>query len=164
MPPTPVSALGRRAFLSAAGALTMAPLFASKARAENAGDSAERHPLLITQHSQIARSRDAALAELQPTKAQLEQGLEIHQRALVFDAYGFAPRAALDAARVSAAIEEGASAAELRDLREELGMTQAALVAAERLEFAEAMRCAGVTSIFQNAGEEGSDPLRLLKR
>ena len=43
-------------------------------------------------------------------------------------------------------------------------MMRAVNVAAERAEFAEALRAAGVTCIFQNAGEEGNDPLRLLKR
>jgi membrane dipeptidase len=52
----------------------------------------------------------------------------------------------------------------VQDLQEELGMTQAAVVAAERAEFNEAMLTSGVTAIFQNAGEEGQDPLRLMKR
>src|SRR5690606_6193700 len=34
----------------------------------------------------------------------------------------------------------------------------------ERAEFDEALRCGGVTCIFQNAGEEGQNPLRLMKR
>ena len=43
-------------------------------------------------------------------------------------------------------------------------MTRAALDAAERREFEEAFRCAGVTCVFQNAGEEGQEHHRLLKR
>ena len=43
-------------------------------------------------------------------------------------------------------------------------MTRCATDAAERKEFLEAFRAAGVTCIFQNAGEEGNDPLRLIKR
>src|SRR5690606_20649809 len=89
---------------------------------------------------------------------------DLHRQTLVFDTYGFAPRAALDPARMTQLIEAGASDLEVQDLREELSMTQAAVVAAERAEFDEAMRCRGVTAIFQNAGEEGQDPLRLLKR
>lgn len=126
--------------------------------------SVDRDPLLITEHTGIAQRRDAALAILQPSRAELERGLSLHRDSLVFDAYGFAPRAAVDPVRLSTAIEEGASDAELQDLREEMGMTQAAVVEAEQIEFAEAMRCAGVTCIFQNAGEEGQDPLRLMKR
>ncbi len=34
----------------------------------------------------------------------------------------------------------------------------------ERKEFLDAFQAAGVTCIFQNAGEEGNDPLRLIKR
>ena len=33
----------------------------------------------------------------------------------------------------------------------------------ERVEFMEAWGAAGVTCIFQNAGEEGQDPMRLVK-
>ena len=58
----------------------------------------------------------------------------------------------------------GASDEVLDDLRETMTMTRAAQVAEERDEFREAMRCGGVTCIFQNAGEEGHDPLRLMKR
>ena len=43
-------------------------------------------------------------------------------------------------------------------------MTRWATDPAERDEFLGAMRAAGVTAIFQNAGEEGNDPIRLLKR
>ena len=43
-------------------------------------------------------------------------------------------------------------------------MTRWATDAGERKEFLEAMYASGVTCIFQNAGEEGSDPLRLIKR
>lgn len=127
-------------------------------------ESLDRDPLLTTTHAGIAQGRDAALAVLKPSRAELERGLAIHRRSLVFDAYGFAPRAAVDPVQLSAAIEEGASDAELQDLREEMAMTRAAVVDAERLELVEAMRCAGVTCIFQNAGEEGQDPFRLMKR
>jgi membrane dipeptidase len=43
-------------------------------------------------------------------------------------------------------------------------MTRCATDEHERKEFFEAFRAAGVTCIFQNAGEEGNDPLRLIKR
>jgi membrane dipeptidase len=112
----------------------------------------------------IDRAREAGLALLQPTPAQLEHAAELHTSARVFDAYGFAPRAAIDAARVNEAASGGASATELNDLREECSMTRMATDARERKEFFDAFRAAGVTCIFQNAGEEGNDPLRLLKR
>lgn len=43
-------------------------------------------------------------------------------------------------------------------------MTRAATVDLEREEFIRAWNAAGVTCIFQNCGEESSDPLRLIKR
>jgi membrane dipeptidase len=57
---------------------------------------------------------------LKPTPAQLQHGLELHAQSLVFDSYGFAPRAAVDGQAIAAAIEEGALAAEVEDLREEM--------------------------------------------
>ena len=43
-------------------------------------------------------------------------------------------------------------------------MTRCVTDPAERAEFIQAWKAAGVTCIFQNAGEEGQDPLRLVKR
>jgi membrane dipeptidase len=125
---------------------------------------ARRHPLLVTANPVIARARDAALAVLQPKPGELERGLQLHQQSVVFDAYGFAPRAAVDGAALAALAASGASEAELGDAREEMTMTRAAVVPAEREELREAFACAGVTAIFQNAGEEGHDPLRMMKR
>src|SRR5690606_1120013 len=58
----------------------------------------------------------------------------------------------------------GASDEEMTDLREEMSMSRGGTHARERKEFLDAFRAAGVTCIFQNAGEEGSDPMRLIKR
>jgi membrane dipeptidase len=63
-----------------------------------------------------------------------------------------------------AAIESGASEIELQDLSEEMTMTRQATHPAERAEYENAWRASGLTCIFQNAGEEGQDPLRLVKR
>ncbi|MAV35300.1 MAG: dipeptidase [Planctomycetaceae bacterium] len=113
---------------------------------------------------QIQQARDAARALLQPSARELDHGLQLHHDSLVFDAYGFSPRAAVDGDALARAVEAGASAAELRDLREEMSMTRYALDPIEQQEYRDAWRAAGVTCIFQNAGEEGQDPLRLLKR
>lgn len=119
-------------------------------------------------HSQTAdpieRDRQAALEALKPTKAELERGLAIHRESLVFDAYGFAPRAAPDGVATRDLIEQGASREELQDLREDATMTGAVSLVRERQEFVRAWRASGVTCIFQNCGEESSDPLRLIKR
>ncbi|MCY2965268.1 MAG: membrane dipeptidase [Planctomycetota bacterium] len=158
-----VASVSRREFLAVAATVT-AGFGTTRANAADPETPSVRAPLLYTDNPVIARARDAGLDVLKPTRADLDRGLAIHRDALVFDSYGFAPRAALDTARVKALIEAGASDAEVQDLQEELSMTRAADSPAERDEFAEAMRCAGVTAIFQNAGEEGQDPLRLMKR
>lgn len=123
-----------------------------------------RHPLLTTQNPTIINGRNAALAVLKPSQSDLEHGLELHSQSIVFDSYGFAPRAAVDGEALAKLDAAGASDIEWGDAREEMSMTRPALVAKEREEFAEAFRCAGVTCIFQNAGEEGQTPERLLKR
>ncbi len=123
-----------------------------------------RPRLLFTEHKEIGQRRDAALEVLKPSQAQLQHGMELHYQSLVFDTYGFAPRAAPDFKAIAEAAEAGASDAELQDLHEDTTMTRAATVPAEREELAEALACAGVTCIFQNAGEEGQDPMRLVKR
>ena len=57
---------------------------------------------------------------LKPTPRQLEHGLHLHAESLVFESYGFAPRAAVDGEKFKAAMESGASEAELTDLSEEI--------------------------------------------
>ena len=158
----------RREFLQST-ALSGAMLAASNATAQTADErpadrSQQRLPLRFTEHSGIAEARDAAIDLLKPDKSQLQRGLDLHYGSLVFDTYAFSPRAALDGKAVGAAIEAGASDRELQDMQEDMTMTRAATVPAERAEMAEAFRCSGVTCIFQNAGEEGQDPLQLLKR
>jgi membrane dipeptidase len=112
----------------------------------------------------IDQARETGLALLNPAPAQLERAWDLHFHSLVFDAYGFSPRAAIDAEAFLTAAASGASAAELSDLREEMSMTRSATDPRERQEFLESFHAAGVTCVFQNAGEEGNDPLRLLKR
>ncbi len=112
----------------------------------------------------IQDARQVALDILKPNKKDLEHGLELHANSLVFDIYGFAPRAAVDGDAIRQAVEAGASAIELKDMREDMSMTRYVTDAAERAEFVQAWEASGVTCIFQNAGEEGQDPMRLIKR
>ncbi len=164
----------RRAFLASSAALLAGAVAASTAKAEQATSIAapalkepysyERDPLLVSTHPRIIKARDAALELLRPTSAQLQHGLELHRNSLVFDSYGFAPRASIDGDAVAAADAAGVTDLQLQDLRAELSMTRAAKVPAEREEFLLAMQTAGVTCIFQNAGEESSNPMVLLKR
>lgn len=122
------------------------------------------HPLLLTENPIILKGRDAALAVLQPTAKDMEHGLRLHAESIVFDSYGFAPRAAVDGDELARLDAAGASDVEFGDAREEQSMTRPAWVPRERAEFEEAFRCSGVTCIFQNAGEEGQSVPHLLKR
>lgn len=112
----------------------------------------------------IQKAREAALAVLQPSEKDLQHGLELHAEALVFDAYGFSPRCAIDGEALKAAVMAGASDVELDDLREDMSMTRCVDSEAELAEYLEGWRASGVTCIFQNAGQECQDPMRLLKR
>lgn len=151
----------RRTFVKSLAVLPLAgaaPAFNIQLRA------AESKLPFDTDNEVIKRARNVALSVLKPTPSQLEHGLRLHAESLVFESYGFAPRFAVDGEAMAAAMKAGASDEELIDLREEMSMSRGAANARERKEFFDAFRAAGVTCIFQNAGEEGNDPLRLIKR
>ncbi|MBI3922398.1 MAG: membrane dipeptidase [Armatimonadetes bacterium] len=112
----------------------------------------------------IHAAREVALSVLKPSKVDLDHGLELHANSIVCDAYGFSPRAALEGDAVKLAMEQGASEIELQDMTEDMSMTRCVTSDAERAEFVEAWEASGVTCIVQNAGEEGQDPMQLLKR
>ncbi len=141
--------LNRRFFLGgiAGGGLTTA--MASAAAADN---------------EKIQAARQAALSVLNPSQKDLDHGLELHGSSVVFDAYGFSPRAAVDGDRIRVAVQAGATEIELRDLREEMSMTRQVTSETERKEYLEAWDASGVTCVFQNCGQEGQDPMRLMKR
>lgn len=154
----------RRRFLkttAAVGLLGTSPLVDGPLLRASAAEPASP---LSPPNEVIQNARQAALDVLKPSRKELEHGLELHANSLVFESYGFAPRAAPDGGAIRRAMEEGASDRELDDLREELPMIRNATDERERQEFLEAFRAAGVTCIFQNAGEESNDPLRLIKR
>ena len=113
---------------------------------------------------QVQHAREVALNLLKPTAAELERGYRLHAESVVFDSYGFSPRAAYDGEKLAAEMEAGASDIELQDLREEMSMTRSVTDPVEQQEYLDAWRVSGVTCIFQNAGEESQDPLVLLKR
>jgi membrane dipeptidase len=133
----------RRHFLSASFAPLLQP--------------AERNP-------KIRQSREAAHAVLKPSRKDLEHGLELHSKSLVIESYGFAPRSAIDGDRMRRAIEAGANNLELEDLHTEMLLSRVADDETQRDEYLEAWNASGVTCILQNAGEESSAPMRLLKR
>ena len=158
----------RRTFLQATTALSMSGVAAAAsaplASAATAGGTDAVTDLTGRLNPQIQHARDVALDILKPSAAELERGLQLHAESLVFDAYGFAPRAAVDGVALAEAVDAGASDIELKDLREEMSMTRYVTDPVEEQEYRGAWRASGVTCIFQNAGEEGQDPLRLIKR
>ncbi len=163
MPYSLLPSFPRRNFLQGLSAAAATTLLGMKTSAADDAP-AQRFPLLLSDSPSIIAARESALEVLKPTAAELQRGLELHYGSLVFDTYGFAPRSAPDGAALTAAIEAGASAGELQDLREDMSMTRAADIAQERAELKHAFDAAGVTCIFQNAGEEGQDPQTLIKR
>ena len=148
----------RRQILRKAPLAALAGGFHILARSQEAG------PIWRTGNPAIDRPREVAIGLLKPTQAQLEHAWELHFGSVVFESYGFAPRCAVDAEALNAAIQSGASSAEISDLRESMAMNRNATSERERKEFLDAFKAAGVTCIFQNTGEEGSDPMRLIKR
>ena len=147
----------RRSFLQTTAALPLTGVAARGSRSTVADLTERLNP-------QIQHAREVALNILKPSKKELERGLRLHSESLVFDAYSFSPQAAVDGDALATAIQTGASDIELKDLYEEMSMTRYVTDPLEQQEFLDAWRASGVTCIFQNAGEEGQDPLRLLKR
>ncbi|MFQ5810168.1 MAG: dipeptidase, partial [Armatimonadota bacterium] len=112
----------------------------------------------------VQRAREVALSILQPTQRDIDHGMELHEGSIVIESYGFSPRSAVDGDALKAAVDEGASEAEIADMREDMGMTRCATDPLEREEYMAAWEAAGVTCILQNAGEEGQSVWRLIKR
>ena len=150
----------RRTFITLAAAAPLAgPAFLRAADAAVTGS-----PDPVVANEQIAAARQAGLDLLKPSRRDLERGMELHANSIVLDVYGFGPAAAVDNAELAKIINSGASDQEIIDAREDMGMTRFITDAAERKEYEDTWRAAGVTAIVRNSGEEGNDPLRLMKR
>lgn len=108
--------------------------------------------------------RQVAISLLKPTRRELEHGLELHRNSVVIESYGLGLHAPVDAAALNAAIAAGATAAEIDTERVNMGLTRWVEEPGLRQEYRLAREAAGVTCTFQNAGEEGNDPLRLMRR
>lgn len=149
------------------GSLALAGAAAGNAVAQ-AGDEKPKGNVLAglseNLNPKIQHCREIALRDLKPSASDLQRGLELHADSLIFDSYGFAPRAAIDGEAIKQAALAGASEIEIKDMREQMSMTRYVTDEAERLEYESAWRASGVTCVFQNAGEEGQDPLKLIKR
>ncbi|MCA9070001.1 MAG: membrane dipeptidase, partial [Planctomycetaceae bacterium] len=157
----------RRTFLKTSALAGLAGVSQSNADLHAETDSKDKNAtrtLTERLNPKIQRAREVALSMLKPSPRDLERGLRLHSESLVFDAYAFSPRAAIDGEALAKAVEAGASEIEIKDLREEMAMTRYATDSAEQQEYLDAWRASGVTCIFQNAGEEGQDPMRLIKR
>ena len=115
-------------------------------------------------NEQMQKARDVALDILKPSKKDLEHGLDLHANSVVFDSYGFTPNGTFSADGIIEALDNGASVEEVRDLKSKQSMTGYVGGGADLEEIKDAWRESGVTCIFQNAGEEGQDPLRMLRR
>jgi membrane dipeptidase len=115
-------------------------------------------------NERIRLPREAALGLLKPAGRQLEHALELHSNSLVVESYGFSPRSAIDGDRMRKAIDAGANNLELEDLHTEMLLARVADDATQQQEYLDAWKASGVTCVIQNAGEESSSPLRLLKR
>ncbi len=150
--------------VSAAGAGLLPLLHAEATGSEAPVEDPERIAAKIRDNEVIQQTREAALDLLKPKEKDLEHGLALHKQSLVFDAYAFSPQAAIDGDALAKSIGQGASDIEIQDLTENMMMTRPVQSAAEREEFETAWHASGVTCIFQNAGEECQDPMRLLKR
>ena len=155
--------MDRRAFFKGAAAISLTGL-TGRLSASDGGGVNSVSDLTERLNSMVQHARNVALNILKPSTKELERGLRLHAESIVFDSYGFSPRAAIDGDAMAAAVEAGASEIELKDLREEMNMTRYVTDPTEQQEYRDAWRVSGVTSIFQNAGEEGQAPLRLIKR
>ncbi|MEX2565150.1 MAG: membrane dipeptidase [Cyclobacteriaceae bacterium] len=113
---------------------------------------------------EMKRNYQVALHILKPTQKDLEHGLELHRNSLVFDTYGFMPRAAVDGAEIARAINDSASALELQDMREDMSMSRMAENEREKKEFINAWNTSGVTCMFQNAAYSCNAIEKLIKR
>ena len=109
--------------------------------------------------------RALALKMLQPTQKELEHGFELHHNSFVFDAYGFMPGGGGKAERLEQIIAENGSRDERSAASEEFASNLAFFQNPAMKEMLrEAFEYAGVDCIFQNAGVEGNDVEKMLKR
>lgn len=155
--------MNRRSFLSTSLVAAASPLVApGLIRSAQAAQATGSDPLVT--NDKIAADRRAGLALLQPSPKDLEHGLALHASSVVLDVYGFGPGAAVDNAILAKIIESGASELEIAEAREDMNMTRFITDPAERAEYEGAWQAAGVTAIIRNSGEEGNDPMRLMKR
>jgi membrane dipeptidase len=133
----------RRSFLQTSTVASLASLASAEgSKAGPTSEKAEGDPVdLLTSNlnPQIQHARDVALAILKPTASELERGLRLHAESIVFDSYGFSPRAAIDGDVLAATMEAGASPQEIEDLQEDMTMTRYVTDPVEQQEYQKCM-------------------------
>ncbi len=122
-------------------------------------------------HSMIKQDWAAAINTLKPSRKELDRGLKLHAESVVFDAYalGIYGQGSRDwdswyIGAVEKKIQEGASFLELADFAEEMGQLRNLTDKKAWDYYRYAFKTSGVTCIFQNAGQERQDSMRLLRR
>lgn len=115
-------------------------------------------------NEKIKTAREHALDILKPSARDLEYGMELHTDALVVEPYCLGLRAPFDPAPLNEIIDRKGTRDAVVDLYSEMSVLGWARTPELRQEYREAWEASGVDATFQNAGEEGNDPLRLLKR
>lgn len=113
---------------------------------------------------EIALYRQMALDILKPSARDLEHGFELHRNSLVIESYCLGLQYAIDPEPLNALINAGADRQEVTELYNDMSTTGWVKTPEARREFIEAWEASGVTCSFINGGEEGNDPLRLLRR
>lgn len=112
----------------------------------------------------IQQTRNVALSLLKPSAKELEHGLELHRECLVAESYGLFLQAPVDSDRLNELTNEGASDLEFQDTAEEMRVLGWLKTEELRRLYREAWEASGVDCTFVNAGEEGNDPMVLIKR
>ena len=115
-------------------------------------------------NDQIKQAREGAIAILNPSKTDLVRGLAIHKDSVVVESYSLGLMAPVDGDAIAAKFGEGATDVEIDQLSSDMRMTRWVDEPSLLQEFEEAWEASGVTCSYQNAGEEGNDPLRLIER
>lgn len=159
--------INRRKFVAASMSLGVAAVSSvadSHAQASAPSAPSRPDPNRWRRNEKIQQGRRMASSLLQPSERDLERGLALHAEALVCDVYGLGVHSAPDTAPLNLAVQAGASAPEYQDLRLESTTTRHVQDAVEREEYIDAWEAAGVTCVFQNAGEEGQWPMQMLRR
>ena len=99
--------MDRRDFLQTTAAFSLASTSLTSANAQPNTERLSGTQALTQQlNPKIQDAREVALGLLQPDDKTLQRGLELHADALVFDTYGFSPRAAIDESRMYDTLRE----------------------------------------------------------